>query len=98
VDDIGEVAAKWAGAVGAKLTSGAVALLVTADKMTTAVARVARVRTSLGPSASPPALREVRAGHEALLPLAGASVPTELACASFLLGTVAHARVELVAL
>jgi 3-oxoacyl-[acyl-carrier-protein] synthase-1/3-oxoacyl-[acyl-carrier-protein] synthase II len=95
VDDIGEVAAKWAEAVGAKLTPGAVALLVTADKMTTSVARVARVRTSLGPSPSRAAAREMRVGHEALLPLAGPSVPPELACSSSLLGTAAHARVEL---
>jgi 3-oxoacyl-[acyl-carrier-protein] synthase-1/3-oxoacyl-[acyl-carrier-protein] synthase II len=98
VDDIGEVAAKWASAVDVPLVAGAVALLVSADKMSSSVARVVGARSSLGPvrtgrQASRPAF-----GHQALLPLTAATPPAGVESSSSLLGTFADARVELCAI
>jgi 3-oxoacyl-[acyl-carrier-protein] synthase-1/3-oxoacyl-[acyl-carrier-protein] synthase II len=93
VDEIGEVARAWADAVGAPLVSGAVALLVTADKMASSTARVISATSSLGRSG--PVATAGAVGHLALAPLDAAALPAAVEASSFLLGTVARARVEL---
>jgi hypothetical protein len=98
VDDIGDVAHRWAEAVGAPLAAGAVALLVSADKMATSVAKVVSTHTSLGPGAAPAPSAVGAVGHAALVPLAALAPPAGVEAASFLLGTVARARVAFAAI
>ena len=95
VDDIGEVARAWGDAVGAPLVPGAVALLVTGDKVSASVARVTAASTSLGPAASPATLASGSVGHLALVPLDAATPPARIDSSSRLLGTLATASVEL---
>ncbi len=99
VDDIGEVARIWSDAVGAALVPGAVALLVTSDKMATSSARVVSAVTSLGLARTGPGLGEAGVagsfGHLALAPLAAPAAPGCVEASSSLLGTLARARVEL---
>ena len=95
VDDIGEVARAWGDAIGAPLVPGAVALLVTADRMSASVARVVSASTSLGPLASNPPAGTSPVGHLALAPLDAVTAPAHIEAWSSLLGTVARARVEL---
>jgi 3-oxoacyl-[acyl-carrier-protein] synthase-1/3-oxoacyl-[acyl-carrier-protein] synthase II len=95
VDEIGDVARAWADAAGAPLVSGAVALLVTADKMASSAARVVSATSSLGGSGSAGRASTGPVGHLALAPLDAATLPAEVEASSFLLGTAARARVEL---
>jgi 3-oxoacyl-[acyl-carrier-protein] synthase-1/3-oxoacyl-[acyl-carrier-protein] synthase II len=97
VDDIGEVARAWGDAVGAPLVPGAVALLVTADKVSGSFARVAAADTSLGPGRGGDDVGRdaVPVGHLALAPLDAVTPPACVESSSRLLGTVARARVEL---
>jgi 3-oxoacyl-[acyl-carrier-protein] synthase-1/3-oxoacyl-[acyl-carrier-protein] synthase II len=97
VDEIGDVAAAWAGAVGATLVPGAVALLVSADRMATSAARVVSTTTSLGPAREGAGVggRDALAGHLALAPLDAETLPARLESVSALLGTVGRACVEL---
>ncbi len=93
VDDVGDVARAWGEAVGVELVSGAVALLVSADRMSGTAGRVTKAHTSLGPSRGA-AISSGPPGHLALLPLER-EVPSRITSTSSLLDTVAHASVEL---
>ena len=99
VDDLGEVASAWAGAVGADLAAGAVALLVTSDRMAGSAARIVSATTSLGPDVGLVGGggqgAQGLAGHLALAPLAAEDLPPRVESTSALLGTVARACVEL---
>ena len=94
VDEIGGVARAWGEAVGATLVPGAVALLVSADRMATSSARVVSASTSLGRvgrSAAP----DAPVGHLALAALDADLAPARVEASSSLLGTVGYAGVEL---
>ncbi len=94
VDDIGEVGRAWAEAVGATLVPGAVALLVTADRMAGSAARVVSSTTTLGLRA-PSSGESGPSGHLALAELDADLAPSAVEASSALLGTFARAKVEL---
>jgi hypothetical protein len=83
--------------VGADLTAGAIALLVSADRMASSAARVVSATTSLVPIAARPGLAPdgFPVGHLALAPLEADDLPSRVESESALLGTFARACVEL---
>jgi 3-oxoacyl-(acyl-carrier-protein) synthase len=95
VDDIGEAARAWGDAIGAPLVPGAVALLVTGDKLSVSVARVTAASTSLGPAKPSARPSAGPVGHMALASLAAAVAPARVDASSSLLATIARASVEL---
>ena len=98
VDDVGDVARIWSRALGVggsgkgDLTPGAVALLLSRERLPSSVARVTASRTSLGLAAPPLTSGARPVGHLALAPLDAESAPEAVESWSHLLGTWAHAR------
>jgi 3-oxoacyl-[acyl-carrier-protein] synthase-1/3-oxoacyl-[acyl-carrier-protein] synthase II len=97
VDDVGDVARAWAQALGAEIAAGAIALLVTCDRVPQTVARIAGARLSLAPSGAAAAIPLGPAGHLALASLDSDAPPDHLEGTSSLLGTLARARVDFAA-
>jgi 3-oxoacyl-[acyl-carrier-protein] synthase II len=95
-DDVGPAVHAWSRATGVPLTPGAVALLVTRDRIDASVARVARARTTLETLEATLASRPPEpAGHLALAVLDALAPPSALAAESLVLGTRAVAELEL---
>jgi 3-oxoacyl-[acyl-carrier-protein] synthase III len=97
VDDVEAVAGAWSAALGATLVPGAVALLVTRDRVAPSVARVASAQTTLRPTSTSTSSPSP-VGHLALAPLASDLPPTHVTAASTLLSTHASATVSFLAL
>jgi 3-oxoacyl-[acyl-carrier-protein] synthase-1/3-oxoacyl-[acyl-carrier-protein] synthase II len=99
VDDVGDVARIWSRALGVggsgagDMTPGAVALLLSHERLPVSAARVTTTRTSLGAEPPAKAPQDVRpVGHLALAPLDAEEAPEVVESWSPLLGTWAHAR------
>ena len=99
VDDIDEVARAWSRALGplvGPVAAGAVAVLVTRDRVAGSFARIVSAYTSLAPSTAAPT--PTPSGHLALAPLDAPSAPSHVTATSTLLATHASATVSLAAL
>jgi 3-oxoacyl-[acyl-carrier-protein] synthase II len=95
VDDVEAVAGAWSSAFGASLVPGAVALLVTRERIGASRARIVSARTSMGPTSASIPTPNAPAGHLALVPLAAPTPPSHVSASSTLLGTHASATLTL---